>query len=203
MPCLYGYTRSGRYYGVKKVNEKSRERSLDATDRRIAEAHLHEWIFMNGSPALPLGDVGEPSSTGPCSCEHGWLFLLTPKHTHRHPLQRSHALASMDGAALWTLQNQAFPQPFASGSCIKPAKVQVAANERRQRIETQRARAPRGWRGKSPLARVADQKIGNVKEQQMGLERSHRRLSGGPDEVFSTPHSRAHQTGNRADPGPR
>lgn len=45
VPGLYRHTRSGRYYGVKKVNEKRRERSLDTTDRRIAEARLREWIF--------------------------------------------------------------------------------------------------------------------------------------------------------------
>jgi integrase len=42
---LYRNTRTGRYYGVKKVKGKRKERSLDTTDRRIAEARLREWFL--------------------------------------------------------------------------------------------------------------------------------------------------------------
>ena len=41
---LYRHTDSGRYYGVKKVRGKKKERSLGTTDRKIAERRLKEWI---------------------------------------------------------------------------------------------------------------------------------------------------------------
>jgi integrase len=41
---LYRHAVSGRYYGVKKIKGKRRERSLDTTDRKIAERRLKEWI---------------------------------------------------------------------------------------------------------------------------------------------------------------
>ena len=42
---LYRHTRSGRYYGVKKIHGKKKERSLGTTDRKIAaERRLKEWI---------------------------------------------------------------------------------------------------------------------------------------------------------------
>lgn len=41
---LYRHTRSGRYYGVKKINGKRRERSLGTADRKIAERRLKEWV---------------------------------------------------------------------------------------------------------------------------------------------------------------
>lgn len=42
---LYRHVPSGRYYGVKKVKDKRKERSLGTTDRRIAEARLREWLL--------------------------------------------------------------------------------------------------------------------------------------------------------------
>lgn len=41
--CLYRHVTSGRYYGVKKVEGKKKERSLGTTDRKIAERRLKEW----------------------------------------------------------------------------------------------------------------------------------------------------------------
>jgi integrase len=41
---LYRHTASGRYYGLKKVHGKKKERSLGTTDRKIAERRLKEWI---------------------------------------------------------------------------------------------------------------------------------------------------------------
>lgn len=41
---LYRHTKSGRYYGVKKVHGRRRERSLETNDRKIAERRLKEWI---------------------------------------------------------------------------------------------------------------------------------------------------------------
>src|SRR5947209_7640806 len=43
-PCLYRHTPSGRYYGVKKLKGKKKERSLETTDRKIAERRLKDWI---------------------------------------------------------------------------------------------------------------------------------------------------------------
>lgn len=41
---LYRHTRSGRYYGAKKLHGKRREVSLRTTDRQIAERRLRDWI---------------------------------------------------------------------------------------------------------------------------------------------------------------
>lgn len=41
---LYRHTASGRYYAVKKVQGKRRERSLETTDRKIAERRMKDWI---------------------------------------------------------------------------------------------------------------------------------------------------------------
>lgn len=41
---LYRHSNSGRYYGVKKIRGKHRERSLETTDRKIAERRLKDWI---------------------------------------------------------------------------------------------------------------------------------------------------------------
>jgi integrase len=41
---LYRHTKSGRYYGVKKLHGKRRERSLATSDRKIAERRHKEWI---------------------------------------------------------------------------------------------------------------------------------------------------------------
>jgi integrase len=41
---LYRNARSGRYYGIKKINGKRKERSLITTDRKIAERRHREWI---------------------------------------------------------------------------------------------------------------------------------------------------------------
>jgi hypothetical protein len=43
-PGLYRHSRSGRYYGFKKLHGKRRECSLRTTDRKIAERRLREWI---------------------------------------------------------------------------------------------------------------------------------------------------------------
>lgn len=41
---LYRNTRTGCYYGEKKVKGKRREKSLGTTDRKIAERRLKEWM---------------------------------------------------------------------------------------------------------------------------------------------------------------
>lgn len=41
---LYRHVASGRYYGVKKVKNKRKERSLGTTDRKIAERRMAEWL---------------------------------------------------------------------------------------------------------------------------------------------------------------
>ncbi len=43
-PGLYRHSRSGRYYGFKKLRGKGRECSLRTTDRKIAERRLREWM---------------------------------------------------------------------------------------------------------------------------------------------------------------
>lgn len=48
VPCLYRNTRTGRYYACKKVNGRRKERSLETTDRKIAERRLKEWIANLG-----------------------------------------------------------------------------------------------------------------------------------------------------------
>lgn len=42
--CLYRDTKSGRYWGRKKVKGRHKERSLNTTDRKIAERRLKEWM---------------------------------------------------------------------------------------------------------------------------------------------------------------
>ncbi len=44
IPGLYRNTISGRYYGIKKVRGRRKERSLRTTDRKIAERRHREWI---------------------------------------------------------------------------------------------------------------------------------------------------------------
>jgi len=41
---LYRHSKSGRYYGVKKVGGKRKERSLQTSDRALAERRLKEWL---------------------------------------------------------------------------------------------------------------------------------------------------------------
>ena len=41
---LYRHSRSGTYYGVKKLRGKRKERSLRTADRKIAERRFREWI---------------------------------------------------------------------------------------------------------------------------------------------------------------
>lgn len=48
MPGLYRNTRTGMYYGCKKVAGRRKERSLGTTDRKIAERRLKEWIANLG-----------------------------------------------------------------------------------------------------------------------------------------------------------
>lgn len=43
-PGLYRNTKSGRYYGVKKVAGKRKERSLGTSDRQIAERRYRDWV---------------------------------------------------------------------------------------------------------------------------------------------------------------
>lgn len=42
--CLYRHASTNRYYAVKKVRGKKKERSLETTDRKIADRRLKEWI---------------------------------------------------------------------------------------------------------------------------------------------------------------
>lgn len=44
VPCLYRHKDNGNYYGIKKVNGKEKDHSLDTTDRKEAERNLKEWI---------------------------------------------------------------------------------------------------------------------------------------------------------------
>lgn len=44
IPGLYRNAISGRYYGMKKVHGRRKERSLRTTDRKIAERRHREWI---------------------------------------------------------------------------------------------------------------------------------------------------------------
>ena len=44
IPGLYRHAISGRYYGVKKIRGRRKERSLNTTDRKIAERRHREWI---------------------------------------------------------------------------------------------------------------------------------------------------------------
>lgn len=48
VPGLYRNSRTGRYYGCKKVAGRRKERSLGTTDRKIAERRLKEWIANLG-----------------------------------------------------------------------------------------------------------------------------------------------------------
>jgi len=41
---LYRHTVTGRYYAMKKVHGKRKERSLDTADRKIAERRFREWV---------------------------------------------------------------------------------------------------------------------------------------------------------------
>jgi integrase len=43
-PCLYRNTKTGNYYGAKKLHGRRKERSLKTADRKIAERRLKEWI---------------------------------------------------------------------------------------------------------------------------------------------------------------
>jgi hypothetical protein len=51
-PGLYRHSRSGRYYGFKKLNGKRHECSLRTMDRQIAERRLRNWIRAT---RIPLG----------------------------------------------------------------------------------------------------------------------------------------------------
>ncbi|MDP9098411.1 MAG: hypothetical protein M3N48_05380 [Verrucomicrobiota bacterium] len=44
VPGLYRQVVSGRYYGVKKLHGRRRERSLRTADRKIAERRLRDWV---------------------------------------------------------------------------------------------------------------------------------------------------------------
>jgi site-specific recombinase XerD len=43
-PCLYRHRLNETYYGIKKIAGKSKEHSLQTTDRKIAERKLAAWI---------------------------------------------------------------------------------------------------------------------------------------------------------------
>lgn len=43
-PNLYRHSLNGRYYGVKKISGKRKERSLKTSDRQIANRRLREWL---------------------------------------------------------------------------------------------------------------------------------------------------------------
>jgi hypothetical protein len=44
VPNLYRHSVNGTYYGIKKLGNKPKQRSLKTTDRKIAERKLAEWI---------------------------------------------------------------------------------------------------------------------------------------------------------------
>ena len=44
VPCLYRHRINGTYYGIKKLQGKEKDHSLDTTDRKLAERRLKEWI---------------------------------------------------------------------------------------------------------------------------------------------------------------
>ncbi|MCX6921869.1 MAG: tyrosine-type recombinase/integrase [Verrucomicrobia bacterium] len=44
VPCLYRHKINGTYYGIKKINGKEKDHSLDTTDRKEAERNLKDWI---------------------------------------------------------------------------------------------------------------------------------------------------------------
>jgi integrase len=52
VPCLYRHSLSRKYYGIKKVDGKRKEHSLDTIDRKLAERRLKKWI----------ADLGKTSS---------------------------------------------------------------------------------------------------------------------------------------------
>lgn len=41
---LYRHSRSGRYYGAKKISGKRRDVSLRTTDRQIAGRRMRDWV---------------------------------------------------------------------------------------------------------------------------------------------------------------
>src|SRR5882757_3889703 len=41
---LFRNERNGIYYGIKKVGGKRRERSMETTDRKLAERQLKHWV---------------------------------------------------------------------------------------------------------------------------------------------------------------
>jgi hypothetical protein len=43
-PCIYRHSVNDSYYGIKKFAGKRKERSLETTDRKIAERKLSAWI---------------------------------------------------------------------------------------------------------------------------------------------------------------
>ena len=43
-PGLYRHSTTGKYYGVKKLHGRRKERSLDTADRKIAERRFREWV---------------------------------------------------------------------------------------------------------------------------------------------------------------
>src|ERR1041385_3771195 len=43
-PGLYRHRINKTYYGIKKVAGKRKEKSLDTTDRKLAERKLRDWI---------------------------------------------------------------------------------------------------------------------------------------------------------------
>lgn len=55
---LYRHSVTGRYYAVKKVKGKKKERSLETTDRKIAERRFKDW-----SDALGKVDVEVEKTT--------------------------------------------------------------------------------------------------------------------------------------------
>ena len=42
VPCLYRHRINGTYYGIKKLQGKEKDHSLDTTDRKLAERRLKE-----------------------------------------------------------------------------------------------------------------------------------------------------------------
>lgn len=58
---LYRNTRTGKYYGEKKIKGKRRERSLETNDRKIAERRLKDWIanLSKVEPEVERTTLGE------------------------------------------------------------------------------------------------------------------------------------------------
>ena len=55
-PCLYRHSRSGRYYGCKKVRGDRREKSLETSDRKIRRAQAQGVDRQHGQGGCRGGE---------------------------------------------------------------------------------------------------------------------------------------------------